>query len=214
MFPYWLKYIRFQFEQYKKWKEYEKKKSEHWILTRHHFSPDDVEAGEYTYGIPKIFRYVPDIKVRIGKFCSIATNVQMILGGQHHSEYFTQYGFSDLALKDFPSIKSYSDKEAKDIEIGNDVWIGQNAVIMSGVKIGDGAIIGTNALVTKDVPAYAVYGGVPARFIKMRFDDETIAKLKELDIWNRPIEEIKQIIPDMLTTDIDVLYNKYAKWGG
>lgn len=130
----------------------------HGVLTSHHYSSSDIEAGEYTYGLPKIIRYEDDIKVKIGRFCSIATDVQFILGGQHHYEWITQYGFSQKVLQDFKNIKSYKDKTTGDIIIGNDVWIGRNAVILSGVTIDDGAVIGTNSFVTHLIPAYSIVG--------------------------------------------------------
>ena len=78
----------------------------------------------------------------------------------------------------------------RDIVIGNDVWIGYEAVIMSGVTIGDGAIIGTRAVVTKDVPPYAIVGGSPARVLKKRFSDDIIDKLLKIKWWNWPVEKI------------------------
>ena len=92
-----------------------------------------------------------------------------------------------------------------DIVIGNDVWIGYEAVILSGVTIGDGAIIGARAVVTKDVPPYTIVGGVPARPIRKRFDDETIAKLAEIQWWNWPEEKIKSSIRAIKAGDIDAL---------
>lgn len=201
-----MKYIRYQYEEYKKWKKNLQIRASHGVLTSHHYSSSDIEAGEYTYGLPKIIRYEDNIKVKIGRFCSIATDVQFILGGQHHYEWITQYGFSDKVLKDFKNIKSYKDKTTGDIIIGNDVWIGRNAVILSGVTIGDGAVIGTNSLVTHSVPPYCIVGGVPAKLIKKRFSEEEISKLIELDIWNWPLEKIKDKMPEMLSNDIDNLY--------
>ena len=81
-----------------------------------------------------------------------------------------------------------------DIVIGNDVWIGYEAVIMAGVTIGDGAIIGTRAVVTKDVPPYAIVGGVPAKPIRKRFSEDTIKMLMELRWWDWPEEKIAQNI--------------------
>ncbi|MGL9729055.1 virginiamycin A acetyltransferase [Enterococcus sp. DIV0756] len=93
-----------------------------------------------------------------------------------------------------------------DIIIGNDVWIGYEATILSGVTIGDGAIIGAKAVVTKDVPAYSVVGGVPAKKIKHRFDSETIQKLQQLKWWDWPDEKIRQAIPYLKNGQIDQLF--------
>ena len=79
-----------------------------------------------------------------------------------------------------------------DIVIGNDVWIGYNAIILSGVKIGDGAIVATGAVVTKDVKPYEIVGGIPAKVIRKRFSDEVIIKLQKMKWWNWPVDKIKR----------------------
>ena len=92
-----------------------------------------------------------------------------------------------------------------DIVIGNDVWIGYEAVILAGVTIGDGAIIGTRAVVTKDVPPYTIVGGVPARMIRKRFSDEDVKTLQEMKWWDWPVEKISSAIPFIQAGDIDSL---------
>ncbi|MDH6342506.1 acetyltransferase-like isoleucine patch superfamily enzyme [Parabacteroides sp. PFB2-12] len=92
-----------------------------------------------------------------------------------------------------------------DIVIGNDVWVGYEAVIMAGVHIGDGAIIGTRAVVTKDVPPYTIVGGVPAREIRKRFDEATISKLLKLQWWDWPVDKIQEVIPYIMDGDIGAL---------
>lgn len=89
--------------------------------------------------------------------------------------------------------------------IGNDVWIGYEAVVMAGVTIGDGAIIGARAVVTKDVPPYTIVGGVPAKPIRKRFDDETIERLLDLKWWDWPIEKIRRHLEDIQSGDLDKL---------
>ena len=92
-----------------------------------------------------------------------------------------------------------------DIVIGNDVWIGYEAVIMAGVTIGDGAIIGARAVVTKDVPPYTIVGGVPAREIRRRFSDDVIARLLELKWWDWPAEQIQRNIKNIQSGRLDLL---------
>lgn len=94
--------------------------------------------------------------------------------------------------------------------VGNDVWIGYEAVIMAGVNIGDGAIIAAHAVVTKDVAPYTIVGGVPARPIRKRFDDGVIQKLETLKWWKWPINKIRQCLPHIINGDIDELL-KYQK---
>ena len=92
-----------------------------------------------------------------------------------------------------------------DIIIDNDVWIGYEAVIMAGVHIGDGAVIAARAVVTKDVPPYTIVGGTPARKIRMRFEEETIAKLQQTQWWNWPVEKIRQSLPYIMDGTVDRL---------
>ena len=92
-----------------------------------------------------------------------------------------------------------------DIVIGNDVWIGYEAVVLAGVTIGDGAVIGTRAVVTKDVPPYTIVGGVPAKFIRKRFPQETIDSLLKIKWWNWPEERIRQHITDIQLGNIERL---------
>ena len=94
-----------------------------------------------------------------------------------------------------------------DIIIGNDVWIGYEAIIMAGVHIGDGAIIATRAVVTKDIPPYTIVGGIPANPIRKRFSDEIIQKLEILKWWDWPIEKIHQKLPYILNGDISNLFD-------
>lgn len=136
-------------------------------------------------------------KLTIGKFCSIACGAKFLFNSANHT-------LSSLATYTFPifyeewgldkkDVASSWDNKG-DIVIGSDVWIGFEAVILSGVTIGDGAIIGARALVTKDVPPYAVVGGVPAAPIKMRFDERTVEALLKIRWWEWPEERIKRNI--------------------
>jgi virginiamycin A acetyltransferase len=102
-----------------------------------------------------------------------------------------------------PVIEAWDNKG--DIVVGNDVWIGYEAVILSGVKIGNGAIIGTRAVVTKDVPPYTIVGGIPARPIKKRFDEETIEALQKIEWWNWPFEKIQANVNVIRNGDIETL---------
>lgn len=131
----------------------------------------------------------------IGKFCSIACGAKFLFNSANHtlsslSTYPFPLFFEEWGLEKKNVAASWDNKG--DIVIGNDVWIGYEAVIMAGVTIGDGAIIGARAVVTKDVPPYMVAGGIPAKPIKKRYPEETIAALSELKWWDWPEERIAQ----------------------
>lgn len=130
----------------------------------------------------------------IGKFCSIACGAKFLFNSANHS-------LASLSTYPFPifyeewglniqNVAAAWDNKG-DIVIGNDVWIGYEAVVLAGVTIGDGAVIGARAVVTKDVPPYAVVGGVPARLIRRRFPDDTISALLALRWWDWPADKIK-----------------------
>jgi acetyltransferase-like isoleucine patch superfamily enzyme len=160
----------------------------------------NIILGKYSY-VKKINVIGGHANLIIGKFCSIAPNLTVILSSEHKPENISTYSFNQLNLANV----FHSDAKAKgDVTIGNDVWIGINVTIMSGVTIGDGAIIGAGSIVTNDVPPYAIVAGNPAQKIKMRFTDETIAKLLEIQWWNWDIEKINQNIPFLHSTNIEL----------
>jgi virginiamycin A acetyltransferase len=147
-------------------------------------------------------------KLIIGRFCSIACGAKFLFTSAHHtlnslSTYPFPIFFEEWGL-DKKNVASAWDNKG-DIVIGNDVWIGYEAVILSGVHIGDGAIIGTRAVVTKDVPPYTVVGGIPAKKIKKRFGEETIEKLLQIEWWNWPVDKIRKFLPDIMNGEIDKL---------
>ena len=147
-------------------------------------------------------------KLKIGKFCSVACGAKFLFTSANHamkslSTYTFPIFFEEWDL-DVKNITSAWDNKG-DIIIGNDVWIGYEAVILSGVKIGDGAVIGTRAVVTKDVPPYTIVGGVPARPIRKRFSDDIISELLRIQWWNWPADRIRRNIADIQSGNIDAL---------
>ena len=147
-------------------------------------------------------------KLLIGKFCSIACGAKFIFTSANHtlkslSSYTFPLFFEEWDLPKTEVAAAWDNKS--DIMIGNDVWIGYEAVVMPGVYVGNGAIIGARAVVTKDVEPYAIVGGVPAKPIRKRFDQDTILKLESLQWWNLPYEQIKQLVPFITSGDIQNL---------
>jgi len=168
--------------------------------------PTQFEKNNVLYHYP-----INKDKLIIGNFCSIACGAKFIFNSANHtlkslSTYPFPIFYEEWGL-DKKHVNSAWDNRG-DIVVGNDVWIGYEAIILSGVHIGDGAIIGTRAVVTKDVPPYTIVGGIPAKEIKKRFDEETINKLQQIQWWNWDFDKIQRFLPAIMSGDIDKLYLK------
>ncbi|WP_044532920.1 MULTISPECIES: CatB-related O-acetyltransferase [Bacteroides] len=165
--------------------------------------PTQFEKNNVLYHYP-----INQDRLIIGKFCSIACGAKFLFNSANHtlkflSSYTFPLFFEEWGL-DKKNVASAWDNKG-DIIIGNDVWIGYEAVIMAGVHIGDGAVIAARAVVTKDVPPYTIVGGTPARKIRMRFEEETIARLQQIQWWNWPVEKIRQSLPYIMEGTVDRL---------
>ncbi|MCT4593064.1 MAG: CatB-related O-acetyltransferase [Anaeromicrobium sp.] len=165
-------------------------------------NPRDFEKNNVLYHYP-----VNNDKLIIGKFCSIACGAKFLMtSGNHTMQSLSTYTFPIFGEEWDETLKPKDAWDNKgDIVIGNDVWIGYDAIIMSGVKIGDGAIIGTRAVVTNHVPPYTIVGGVPAEVIKKRFSDDVIFKLLKIKWWDWPYEKIQASIQYIQLGNIDKL---------
>lgn len=180
-------------------------------------SDPQIEIGDYTIyndfvSDPLLFEknnvlyHYPIHRERliIGKFCSIACGTKFLFNCANHtlkslSTYTFPLFFEEWELEKANVTDAWDDKG--DIVIGNDVWIGYEAVILAGVHIGDGAIIGARAVVTKDVPPYTIVGGVPAKVIRPRFEPAAIARLQRLQWWNWPPEKIRRSLSLLMRGD-------------
>jgi acetyltransferase-like isoleucine patch superfamily enzyme len=167
------------------------------------------DIGEYTYGAPTILSKHAGVNLKIGRFCAIAEGVKIHLGGEHSMDWITTYPFDVV----FDRAKKYNkyDKSKGDVIIGHDVWIGSEAMILSGVTIGNGAVIGARSVVTKDVDPYSVVAGNPARHVRYRFDSETIALLEQIAWWNWPINKIEEAWRLLLSSDIRSFVDTFMK---
>lgn len=150
-----------------------------------------LEIGPYSYGFPKIMKYKGNesYKVIIGKYCSIANNVTIFTGGNHEGSWISTYPFRIM----FNLEKAYLDGQPSskgNVIIGNDVWIGEGATILSGIEIGNGAIIAANSVVVKNVEPYSIVGGNPAKKIRYRFSENQIKSLLNIEWWNWSEEKI------------------------
>ena len=165
--------------------------------------PKEFEINNVLYQYP-----INRDKLKIGKFCSIACGTKFLFNSANHaldslSTYPFPLFFEEWNLEKEKVTDAWDNRG--DIVIGNDVWIGYEAVILSGVTIGDGAIIGTRAVVTKDVPPYTIVGGVPAKPIRKRFDEKMIKELLKIKWWDWTKEKIARNIENIKTGCIERL---------
>lgn len=168
---------------------------------------DDPEDSEnFERNVLYLYPFIGDNLV-IGKFCAIARGVRFIMNGANHKlSGFSTYPFGIFGNGWEGAIPQPGDLPWKgDTVIGNDVWLGYEALIMPGVKIGNGAIVAARAVVTKDVPAYAVVGGNPARVLKMRFSPQAIELLQQIAWWDWPVEKITRNLAAITHADVAAL---------
>lgn len=165
--------------------------------------PKEFEKNNVLYHYP-----INSDRLIIGRFCSIACGAKFIFNSANHTlSSLSTYPFPIFYEEwgqDIEEVASAWDNKG-DIVIGNDVWIGYGAVILSGVTIGDGAIIGTNALVTKDIPPYTIAGGIPAKPIRKRFSEEKVSALMKIKWWDWSQEEILKNLKFIKSVDTDSL---------
>ncbi|MGN1313974.1 MAG: CatB-related O-acetyltransferase [Lachnospiraceae bacterium] len=157
----------------RKWR----KQNEHngtWVKSL--FNPEQVSVGKGTYGEIRLLNDVEERKLKIGNYCSIGGETLFLLGREHDIGLCSTFPFKVRVMGD-----SYEALSKGDIIVDDDVWIGCRAMILSGVHIGQGAVIAAGSVVNKDVPPYAVVGGVPAKIMKYRFSDELIDELLKVD---------------------------------
>lgn len=150
-------------------------------------------------------------KLVIGSFCSIGSGAAFIMAGNqgHRRDWISTFPFYWMPEIDAFGGARNGFEPAGDTVIGNDVWIGTEAIVMPGVKIGHGAVIGTRALVTKDVEPYAIVGGNPSKTLRMRFVEADIARLLELRWWDWSDDELKAAMPLLTDGDISALYRHW-----
>ena len=163
--------------------------------------------GSHSYGRPKVRFPEAGAKLTIGRFCSIADKVEILLGGNHRTDWISTFPFAA-----FPELwpgaaatgAAYQASRG-DVSIGSDVWLGSGAMILSGVTVGHGAVVGAHAVVARDVPPYAVVGGNPARVLRTRFSDSQVALLLDTAWWELPDADVASILPLLASGKVEEL---------
>ena len=182
--------------------EYTRDNPSYWL--NNYVNDSRITVGKYTYFDVKITfgLWQPEDKILIGKFCSLAKDITIFGGGEHFTDRATAFPFVLMFASCQERLIDGRNKGAT--FIGNDVWIGFGATIMSGVKIGNGAVIGAKAVVAKDIPDYAIAVGNPAKVIRYRFSNKTIERLIRLSWWNWELSKI--------LANLDILYQNPETW--
>ena len=195
-------------------------------IIKDHITTPNIISGKYSYysgyyhghSFDDCARYLfPDRndvdKLIIGSYCSIGSGASFIMAGNQGHKYDWISSFPFFYMSEFDVFSKSQDgfQKAGDTVVGNDVWIGSEAMIMPGVQIGDGAVIGSRALVTKDVEPYSIVGGNPAKLIKKRFSDDDIQKLQEMKWWEWDEETLFEAMPILCSNKIDLLYKFFRK---
>lgn len=174
----------------------------------HKWKGCDAHVRKHTYGHDGItvHHWGEPARLHIGAFCSIARDVHVFLGGNHRVDWLTTFPFGHISQGVFNAFDGRGHPATKgDVVIGNDVWVGLGATIMSGVTIGDGAVVAARSHVVKDVAPYTIVGGNPARAIRARFDDEAIETLCGMRWWTWPDDVIRRASPILCSGDLAAL---------
>lgn len=178
------------------------------VFTKDNLKNENYHIGDFTYGFPLVHDWADGAILKIGKYTSIATNVTILLGGEHNYKAISTYPFNSI---EHQSKQPSVDRRTKgDVIIGNDVWIGCNVTILSGVKIGNGAVIGAGSIVVKDVPPYGIYFGNSGCTKKFRFEQEVVTKLLEISWWDWPVEKIEKEKDRLMTENVSYFIDDFV----
>ena len=206
--------IKRKYLNIKKRKNWKKLNNNNGTICINDFKFENVTIGQYTYGPLTVLDFGKKHHLTIGSFCSIASGVVFNLSGDHAIDRLSTFPFKAKALEG-PMNEATS---KGDIYVGDDVWIGQNAIILSGINIGQGSVVAAGAVVTTDVPPYAVVGGVPAKVIKYRFSDPIIEYLLSFDyssldknLIEKHTDDLYTPIEEMRLSEIQSLFSWFPK---
>jgi virginiamycin A acetyltransferase len=188
------------------------------VFLKNFVKASNISIGDYTYFDDRrngpenfeeynvLYNYdFSKVKLVIGKFCAIAAETRFIMTGDHKLDAISTYPFPIFGQGWEAAFNVFDLPVKGDIIVGHDVWFGYDSMVMNGVNIGNGAIIAARAVVVKDVPAYSIVAGNPAKVVKMRFDEKTIDRLQKIAWWHWNIEKINQHLKLICHLNVDEL---------
>lgn len=190
--------LRYMFQRERLKRAWRQKNQHNNTTLKEIFDIRAVEVGKYSYGPLRVLLNNDRCRLKIGNFCSIAPDVVFIPGSDHAVDTISTFPFKVMCLQ----TQAHEAISKGDIVVEDDVWIGCGSTILSGVRIGQGAVVAAGSVVTKDVPPYAIVGGVPAKIIKYRFSPELIEELLKVDY--------SKLSEDMIRGHIDELYEPFG----
>lgn len=189
-----INYLKWRLLEYKKEKDWKERNKDNDTVLKSWIDHDRVIVGKGSYGVISVLSDDKNSKLIIGNYCSIAENVNFLLGVEHRLNCISTFPFKSKILNE--NMEGIS---KGNIVIEDDVWIGYGAMIMSGVHIGQGAVVAAGSVVTKNVPAYAIVGGSPAKIIRFRFESEVIEELLNVDYSKITKEMVKEHLDELCT---------------
>lgn len=162
--------------------------------------------GRFSWGHLTVSNRAHGARFQLGQFCSLAYGCHVLLGGEHRADFVSTYRFPAYSpfRESFGGVAVETATSKGDVVIGNDVWIGHQCLILSGVDIGDGAVIGAGSVVRRSVPPYAIVAGNPARVLGFRFSPEQIEALLRIKWWDWPIDRIVTHLPLLASDEIQL----------
>lgn len=167
------------------------------------------QVGVGTYGEPTVMYWDTGATLRVGAYCSIGDDVKILLGGEHHTEWISTYPFP-LLQDDVAHFGGYPLSKG-DVEIENDIWIGRESMILSGVTIGNGAVVGAGSVVARDVEPYSVVAGNPARLVRRRFDAKVVDQLQRIAWWAWPETKVREARSLLMSSDMSTFLATYGR---
>lgn len=169
------------------------------------------EIGRFSWGHLVVSSRTLGYRLRIGQFCSLAYGCHILLGGEHRTDFVSTYRFPSYSpfRESMPDPEAATSTSKGDVVIGNDVWIGHQSMILSGVELGDGVVVGAGSVVRRSAPPYAILAGNPARVLGYRFPEQQIEALLRIRWWDWPVDAIVESLPLLMSDDIQTFIDRY-----